>query len=281
MNNETKFKLKIILILLLLFINFAAEAQQNRRVFSLKLGDEFEREILINSNSSLQRGDQVLEIGSISSLTKSYVVKSSSPTATNFNVKIKKMDNLINALDKQLYYNSNQKIDSTSNIQKALAYMVNKPVDVTIDKYGVVVASNIYKSEYATDTLVAFAGVTPEIFEKGVLLSIFADLTYSPSLKKDFTWTDSVTINNQKLNSKFWIEDINEKITIVKFNTSIISQMLNTNSNGTYVVDNVTGLIREKLIYSVSTGYQVSAGGVLYAVSRSTSISEKIKKIVN
>lgn len=281
MNNETKFKLKIILILLLLFINFAAEAQQNRRVFSLKLGDEFEREILINSNSSLQRGDQVLEIGSISSLTKSYVVKSSSPTATNFNVKIKKMDNLINALDKQLYYNSNQKIDSTSNIQKALAYMVNKPVDVTIDKYGVVVASNIYKSEYATDTLVAFAGVTPEIFEKGVLLSIFADLTYNPSLKKDFTWTDSVTINNQKLNSKFWIEDINEKITIVKFNTSIISQMLNTNSNGTYVVDNVTGLIREKLIYSVSTGYQVSAGGVLYAVSRSTSISEKIKKIVN
>jgi hypothetical protein len=279
MNNETKFKLKIILILLLLFINFAAEAQQNRRVFSLKLGDEFEREILINSNSSLQRGDQVLEIGSISSLTKSYVVKSSSPTATNFNVKIKKMDNLINALDKQLYYNSNQKIDSTSNIQKALAYMVNKPVDVTIDKYGVVVASNIYKSEYATDTLVAFAGVTPEIFEKGVLLSIFADLTYSPSLKKDFTWTDSVTINNQKLNSKFWIEDINEKVTIIKFSTSIISQMLNSNSNGTYVVDNGTGLIREKLIYSLSTGYQTSAGGVLYAVSRSTSISEKIKKI--
>lgn len=281
MNNETKFKLKIILILLLLFINFAAEAQQNRRVFSLKLGDEFEREILINSNSSLQRGDQVLEIGSISSLTKSYVVKSSSPSGTNFNVKIKKMDNLINALDKQLYYNSNQKIDSTSNIQKALAYMVNKPVDVTIDKYGVVVSSNIYKSEYATDTLVAFAGIAPEIFEKGVLLSIFADLTYRPSLKKDFTWTDSVTINNQKLNSKFWIEDINEKVTIIKFNTSIVSQMLNSNSNGTYVVDNDTGLIREKLVYSLSTGYQTSAGGVLYAVSRSTSISEKIKKIVN
>ena len=55
--------------------------------------------------------------------------------------------------------------------------------------------------------------------------------------------------------------------------------MLNSNSNGTYVVDNGTGLIREKLIYSLSTGYQTSAGGVLYAVSRSTSISEKIKKI--
>lgn len=281
MNNEIKFKEKIILMLLLLLVNFAAEAQENRRSFSLKVGDEFEREILVNSNSSLQRGEQTLEIGSISTLIKSYVVKSSSPNATNFNISIKKMDNLINAFGKQLYYNSNQKIDSTSNIQKALAYMVNKPVDVSVDKYGVVVSSNFYKSEFATDTLVAFAGVTPEIFEKGVLLNIFADLTYKPSLKKNFTWTDSVTINNQKLNSKFWIEDIDEKITIIKFSTTIISQMLNSNSNGTYVVENATGLIREKLIYSLSTGYQVSAGGVLYAVSRSTSISEKIKKVVN
>lgn len=281
MNNKIKFKERIILILMLLLVNFAAEAQENRRLFSLKLGDEFEREILINSNSSLQRGEQTLEIGSISTLTKSYVVKSSSPNATNFSISIKKMDNLINALGSQLYYNSNQKIDSTSNIQKALAYMVNKPVDVTIDKYGVIVSSNIYKSEFATDTLVAFAGVVPEIFEKGVLLDIFADLTYNPSLKKNFTWTDSVKINNQNLNSKFWIEDINEKVTIIKFSTTITTQMLNTNSNGTYVIDNATGLIREKLIYSVSTGYQVSAGGVLYAVSRSTSISEKIKKIVN
>lgn len=281
MNNETKFKVKIIIAFLLLLVNTTTRAQENRRLFSLKLGDEFEREILINSNSSLQRGEQVLEVGSISSLTKSYVVKSTTPTATNFSVTIKKMDNLINALGKQLHYNSTQKIDSTSRIQNALAYMVNKPVDVTIDKYGLVVSSNIYKSEFATDTLVAFAGVTPEIFEKGVLLSIFADLTYSPNLKKDFTWTDSVTINNQKLNSKFWIEDINKNVTIIKFSTTIISQMLNSNSNGTYVVDNDTGLIREKLVYSLSTGYQTSAGGVLYAVSRSTSISEKIKKIVN
>ncbi len=74
MNNETKLKLKIILILLLLFINFAAEAQENRRSFSLKVGDEFEREILVNSNSSLQRGEQTLEIGSISTLTKSLLL---------------------------------------------------------------------------------------------------------------------------------------------------------------------------------------------------------------
>lgn len=277
MNNDIKFKLT--LIAFFLFVSITINAQENKRIFKLNVGDEFQREILINSNSSLQRGDQVLDISSVSSLSKSYVVKSSSPTATNLVVKINKMDNLINSLGKQLYYNSAEKIDSTSHIQKALAYMVNKPVDVTIDKYGSVVSSNVYKSEFATDTLVAFAGVMPEIFEKGVLLSLFADVTYSKNLKKDFTWTDSVMINSQKLNTKFWVEDINEQTTIIKFSTSIVSKMVNSNSNGTYVVENATGLIRERLIYSVSTGYQMSAGGVLYAVSRSSSISEKTKKV--
>jgi hypothetical protein len=277
MSNEIKFKITLAVFFLL--VSFTMKAQENRRVFKLNVGDEFQREILVNSNSALQRGDQTLEISSVSSLSKSYIVKSSSPTATNMIVKINKMDNLINSLGKQLYYNSEQKLDSSSNIQKALAYMVNRPADVTIDKYGDVISSNVYKSEFATDTLVAFAGVSPEVFEKGVLLGLFADLTYNTNLKKGFNWTDSVTINKQKLNTKFWVEDVNNNVTIVKFSTTIVSAMLNSNSNGTYVVENATGLIRERLIYSVSTGYQSSAGGILYAVSRSTSISEKTKKI--
>lgn len=277
MSNEIKFKITLVVFFLL--TSFTIKAQENRRIFKLNVGDEFQREILVNSNSALQRGDQTLEISSVSSLSKSYIVKSSSPTSTNMIVKINKMDNLINALGKQLYYNSEQEIDSSSTIQKALAYMVNRPADVTIDKYGDVISSNVYKSEFATDTLVAFAGVTPEVFEKGVLLGLFADLTYTTNLKKGFNWTDSVTINKQKLNTKFWVEDVNNNITIVKFSTTIVSAMLNSNSNGTYVVENATGLIRERLIYSVSTGYQSSAGGILYAVSRSTSISEKTKKV--
>lgn len=276
MSNEIKFKITLIAFFLL--AGFTIKAQDNKRVFKFNVGDEFQREILTNSNSAIQRGDQTLEIASVSSLSKSYIVKSTSPTSTNMVVKINKMDNLVNSLGKQLYYNSEQKLDTTSYIQKALAFMVNKPVDVTINQYGEVVSSVVYKSEFATDTLVAFAGVNPEIFEKGVLLGLFADLTYTSNLKKGFTWTDSVTINKQRLNTKFWIEDANEKNTIVKFSSTIVSSMVNSNSNGTYVVENATGLIRERLIYSVSTGYQTSAGGILYAVSRSTSISEKTQK---
>ena len=279
MNNETKFNLKTTLLLLLLLVTFTVNAQEKRRVFALKQGDEFQREILTNSKSVIQRGKQTLNVNSVSSLTKSYVVTSTSPNGNVMSVKIKKMDNLIDALGQRLQYNSDARKDSSSIIERALNHMVNKPVEVTVDKNGVILFSNAYKSEMATDTLVAFAGIEPEIFERGTLLNLFADVTYNPNIKKGFTWTDSVQINSQKLNTKFWVEDITPKNTIIKFSTKIVSQLINSNSNGTYIVDNESGLIIEKLVYTISTGYQISAGRVIYAVSRSTSLSEKIKKV--
>lgn len=279
MNNETTFNLKTTLLLLFLLINLTTYAQQTGRVFNFKQGDEFQKEILTSSKAVIQRGKQILNVNAVSSLTKSYTVASNTPSGVLLNVKIKKMDNVIDALGKQMHYNSEQKKDSTSIIERALDYMVNKPVDVTVDKYGVILSSNLYKSEFATDTLVAFAGIEPEVFEKGTLLGLFADVTYKPSIKKGLTWADSVQINNQKLNTKFWVEDINEKNTVIKFSTKIVGSLINSNSNGTYIVDNESGLIVEKLVYTISTGYQISAGRVIYAVSRSTSLSEKIKKV--
>lgn len=277
--NQPKFNLKITILLFVLFIAFAAKAQDKHRVFSFKQGDEFQKETLTNSKSTLQRGKQILNINSVSSVTKSYTVNTVNANGATFGVKINKMDNLIDALGKQLHYNSEQKVDSNSVIKKALAFMLNKPVAVNIDKFGVITGSNSYKSEIATDTLVAFAGIEPEVFEKGTLLSLFADITYDKAINKGFTWADSVEINNQKLNTKFWIEDINEKNTVIKFSTKILSKLLNSNSNGTYIIENSSGLVIEKLVYTISTGYQISASKVIYAVSRSTSLSEKIKKI--
>ncbi|MCY1537993.1 hypothetical protein D9M68_735140 [compost metagenome] len=157
--------------------------------------------------------------------------------------------------------------------------MVNKPVDVLVNKYGIIQSYTDYKAEMATDTLVSFAGIQPEAFEKGTMLSFIADFTYNPGLKKNFSWADSVEIDKQRLTTKFWIEEINEKSTVIKFSSKISTRLLNSNQNGSYVVDNATGVITEKIIYTMSTGYQISAGGVIYAVSRATSVSEKTKRI--
>ncbi|MBP8066944.1 MAG: hypothetical protein KAY27_00135 [Pedobacter sp.] len=278
MNNK-KCNLVAVLLLLFIFINFSATAQDGHRVFTFKPGEEYQTEILTNSKAIVQRGKQTLNVNTVSSITKLFSNTLANERGYTFNVKIKSMRNEIDAMGKKLVHSSDTKSDSTSVILKALDFMLNKPVDVQINKFGVIQSYTDYKAEMATDTLVAFAGIQPEAFEKGTLLSIIADFTYNPGIKKNFSWGDSVEIDKQRLVTKFWVEDINEKTSIIKFTSNISTSLLNSNQNGTYVIDNATGIIQEKILYTISTGYQISAGGVTYAVSRSTSVSQKTKRV--
>jgi len=278
--DHNKYNLRAALLLLSMLLTFAAEAQQKYRVFKFNTGDEYQTEILANSNAIIQRGKQTITVNTISTATKAFSAILANDRGYTFNVKIKKMENDINVMGQKLYYSSvENKKDTNSTIIKALDFMLNKSIDVQINKEGIIQSFTDYKAEMATDTLVSFAGLQPEAFEKGTMLSFIASFTYNPQIKKNFTWTDSVEIDKQRLITKFWVEDITEKTTIVKFSSSITSKLLNTNQNGTYVIDNGTGVIQEKILYSISTGYQMSAGGVVYAVSRSTSVSEKTRKV--
>jgi hypothetical protein len=279
MNNEKNYTLKATLGLLLMLMNFAAFAQDGHRVFNFKVGEEYQTEILTNSKAIVQRGKQTLNVNTVSSATKLFNVTMANDRGYTFNMRIKKMDNVIDAMDKKLHYNSDIKNDSSSVILRALDFMLNKPIDIVTNKYGIIQSFTDYKAEMATDTLVAFAGLQPEAFERGTLLSLIADFTYNKGIKKNFTWGDSIEIDKHRLITKFWVEDITEKTAIIKFSSSIGTKLLNSNQNGTYVIDNATGLIQEKILYTISTGYQISAGGVVYAVSRSTSVSEKTKRV--
>jgi len=278
MNNLNKCSVKSVFLLLCVLIGSVASAQEGHRIFTFKPGETYQTEILTNSNAIVQRGKQTLKVNTVSSVTKSYTNTLANDRGSNFKVKIDKMDTEIEAMGQKLRYISTNKIDTSSKIQKALDFMVNKPVDVQVNQYGLVQSYTDYKAEMATDTLVAFAGLQPEIFEKGIMLSFLADFTYNSGLKKNFSWGDSIEIDKQRLVTRFWIDDVNEKITTLKFSSSITTKLLNTNQNGTYIIDNATGVIQEKIVYSISVGYQVSAGGLVYGVSRSTSLSEKTKR---
>ena len=279
MNNSANYILKGAMWVWLFLMGISLQAQEGHRTFAFKQGDEFQTEILTNSNSTLKRGTQTLNISSTTTATKLYKVITATDKEYGFAIEIKKMDNVIETLGQKLHFNSETTFDSTSTILRALNFMMKKPINLLINKYGVIQSSTDYKAEMATDTLVSFAGLQPEVFEKGTLFGLVADLSYSKTLAKGFSWSDSVVVNNQKLKTKFMIEEITENNTIIKFNSSITGKLLNSNTNGAYVINNITGLITEKFIYSVSVGYQISAGNTVYAVSRSTSITERTKKV--
>lgn len=277
--NKNTYTFRTVLVLFLLLANFAATAQEGHRIFTFKPGEEYQTEILTYSKAVVQRGKQSLNVNTVSTVTKVYTNTLANERGYTFNVKIKSMRNDIDAMGQKLVHSSDIKSDTSSVILRALDFMLNKPVDVQVNKYGIIQSFTDYKAEMATDTLVAFAGIQPEAFEKGTLLSFIADFTYNPNIKKNFSWGDSIEIDKQRLKTKFWVEDITEKTSIIKFTSNITTKLLNSNQNGTYVIDNATGIIMEKILYTISTGYQISAGGIVYAVSRSTSVSEKTKRI--
>ncbi|MEE1946570.1 hypothetical protein VRU48_15700 [Pedobacter sp. KR3-3] len=271
--------LKAIAVTLLLCLGFYAHAQAQHREFNLLNGQAFQVETSVTSNAVAVRGKQRIEVNSQSEVTKLYKVVSKDADGYQLNVSITKLDGQIGAMGKKFKYVSGKGIDSASNINRALDYMVNKPVEVHINKFGLVERHSSYKAEKATDTLVDFAGIQPLVFEKGILLNFLADFTYSKNLRKGYSWTDDVEIDQQKLHTEFIIADITEKNTVIKFNTEIRGKLINSNTNGTYVLDNASGIIVEKLAYVLSRGYEISAGKVMYEVARSSSIIEKTKAI--
>ncbi len=257
----------------------SSQAQEEHRIFDFKIGDEYQTEMLANSNAILKRGKQTLNVNSVTGSIRSYKVTSANDQGYTFKVEINKMNVELDALGGKLNYTTGEGFDSTSTILKALDFMIKKPINITMNKYGIIKSSTEYKAELGTDTLVSFAGLQPQTFEKESLFSLVADITYNNKLTKGYTWTDSVEIDQQKLKSTFTIEEITEYNTIIKYSSQILGKMINSNSNGTYVIDNKTGLITEKLLYSKSVGYMISAGNVVYAVSRSTSVTERTKKV--
>lgn len=268
--------LKIQLFFALTLIHFAVVAQDGHRTFNFKNNEEYQTDITVNSQSIVQRGKQVLNINSTSTVSKISKVLAIGDKDYTFNIKIASMDNLIQGMGKKLHYNSDTKLDG-STIKNALDYIINKPVNVKIDKYGIIENFNAEKVHFATDTLLAFAGIQREVFQKGMLFNLVADITYSKNLLKGHNWTDVSTTADEKITTKFWIESVNENNIVLKFTSASIGKLVNSNSNGTYLVDNRTGIILEKLVYVVSVGYEVSADKVIYAVSRSSSIFERTK----
>ena len=258
-------------------MNSAVNAQIVKRSFYFSPGQEFIKETQIKSTGVVQRGKQILNIVTNSTVNKSFKVTDSTAAGYTLAVNIEEMDNVIKMLGDSLHYNSKKPIDNTSSIQKALKYMVDKPVELHIDLNGIILSAIDPTEVLATDTLLAFAGIQPEFFEKDKLFSLVGDFINLSGLSKGYTWSDSTVIDDQRISTDYLIYDLSEKTTIVKLTNKSVGKMLNSTSNATYVVDNASGIIFEKIIYTNSVGFRV-ANRLLYGVSRSSSIVERLSQ---
>lgn len=271
-------KPKVILILLLTGLSTLSKAQTGHRTFTFKKGDQFQRTAFLSSNTVLQRGDQKFNINSFSSTTKVYDVVDANGQGFNLAVTTKHIADTIDAMGKKLAYSSDKPTDDSSAIAKALNNIAGKAASVTINKNGLVTDVADPALQFTNDTLTAFAGLQQEQIVKGTTLGLLADFVVTQSLKPGYTWVDSTTVNGQKTKNTFWIDKITDKTTTVIFESAITGGYTNSNTNGVYVIDNQTGVILERMMKSIISGYQLH-NRVVYAASKRTAFTESCYKI--
>jgi hypothetical protein len=272
-NNKTT-----LLSIFFIMVASAVYPQALHRVFTFQTGDEYQKQIRLNSNCTIQRGKQKLDIVSSSVLTKSYKVTGITDTAYDFSVTIEKMEDKINSLGRELYYNSESSTDTTSQIKKALKYLVGRSSRATINRHGIILSATDVASVFANDTLFAFTGVPEEPLVKGARFSLIADFSTGKAIKKGYVWDTSLPGKKQSMTTHFVIDNITDAVTVIKFTSVVKGQYLNSNTNGTYVLDNKSGIIIQRLVESVSTGYEIQ-NKKIYATTRRISLSEEcIKK---
>lgn len=269
------FKRVLALTMLVIFGGYTCSAQSVKRVFNFTTGDEFEKQSVLKSTTNIQRGTQKLLVSSSSTITKLYKVTEAIDTTAKFDITIKKMDNVISALGQLLHYDSEKGVDTTSKIQKSLHSMLNTPVTVQINKTGKILSSDESALKTINDSLIVFAGIQSEVFTKGSQFTLTPKFNMSDRVKPGYIWMDTVTVEEQKMVTRFWIDDISDGNTIVKFQSKLTSGYINSNTTGTYVLDNYSGMIIQRLVQSISNGYQVM-NSLVYITNRSISLSEEI-----
>ena len=248
------------------------------RTISFKKGDGYQKNTLVNSNTVLQRGNQKFNINSKSSVTKNYNVTDVTNSGFVVAVVTRRITDTLFAMGKSMAYNSDKPSDTSSFIQRRLTAMVGQTTNVTLSKRDTITQINGSGGQAVNDTLFAFTGLQPDQLIKGSTLGLTVDYLALQSMKKDYTWADTLTDGNTKIKNTFWIQSKGDKTTTIAFESAVRQSYSNSNTNGVYVIDNATGVVLIRQMQSITTGYQV-LNNVVYAASRRTAFTENCYKI--
>jgi hypothetical protein len=273
MKNLAIDKIKIISAALVFLITGAVNAQNAERIFNFKKGDEYYRQTAIRSSCIIQMGKSQVHINSTSNVAKTYHISDAGDNSYTFTVTTKKIASTLDVDDKHMEFDSGAPADNNSLLAKGLNYMVDKPASVTIDKHGLITSADAYAVKMGNDTLLAFTGIANEQYVVGNRFGLISNFLLQGKLDKGFTWGDTTVNGETKIMSKFWVQSQTAGFTTIGFSSAIRARGVNTNTNGTYVLNNTTGIIAERMLQSVSIGYIVYKKA-LYGSTRRLAISE-------
>jgi len=263
---------KIFLLLALLLGYHGTQAQSNASP-AIKPGNEFLKISSVNSASILQRGNVSINITSASSVSKTYKINAVNENGFSVTMTTNKITDSVYSDDSRFYYDSEQPLNTSDKLANALHFTIGKPIGFSVLNNGIIAAVDENAAALENDTLFSFTGIEQEGLAVGEKFTLIADISSYKKLKAGDNWADSVMTENDKTVTKFWVIAVTPIATTLGYSSITRGGNLNTNANGTYVVENITGLVAQRAIQTVTVGYQIY-NRTIYSSTRRTNISE-------
>ncbi|AYL98830.1 DUF6263 family protein [Mucilaginibacter celer] len=245
---------------------------------TFKQGDVYSKTTRIHASGVLQRGNQQFNINTASSISKTYKVTGLTGNGVILTVTTTHIADTVDAFNKRQVYDSAKPADTSSFIQMALQSLVGKVVTLSIDRSGIITDVNDPDEQYATDTLMTFAGFNRDQFITGSRLDLFAD--YQPAKKSGETWVSHTALDDEKISTTYTVGESAEEGRHVSLSVNSTSTGTDQNSytNGVLVVDQGSGVILLGAMKTATVSYKL-VNNTASSFSRRTEVLEKCTKM--
>jgi hypothetical protein len=277
-------------LLFLLFTTTISFGQYVSGKLKLEQGQILDITMQVKTSVVQQAGDQSIDFNVDAIGNHTYKVTNTTDDNSTLHHQIQRIRFSFEGMGPKRSFDSNEGKDMNGPFGKPMKEMLEKTYDIIIDSSG--------KTLMAIPEKVQFAEMDNQMAIISSLLKDVIDLVQPPKKGKNSffkvlpdsakgkgsNWTETYETENGKFNAAYALSDITDSTIIIDFAASSATvtkavmmgtettTTMNNKSTGKIILDKITGIIREKIMNTESSGTTESAFGNLPVTSKTTTI---------
>lgn len=253
-------------------------------------GQRFEVTMQVKSTIAQQAMGQAIDFNIDATGIHSYHVTNSTEDNTTLKHQMDRIIISFDGMGQKKKLDTNEEKDMNSQFGKPLKDLLDRKYDMIIDNYGktLMVVPEKFNTEETDSRMAIITSMMKDISQlvlppaKGKA-SFFQVLPGKPAGVGD-AWTETSENTDGKFETAYAIREINDSVIVIEFAATSVTvtkaemmgnettTTMNNKSTGKIILDRSTGIIREKLINTESTGNTEAPFGTIPVTSKTSTI---------
>lgn len=276
---------------LILFPVFAAGVSFSQKVngkLSFEQGQSITITVQLKTSVAQQAGGQAIDFTMDATGEQRYKVTNATAENNTLHHQLQRILFSFDGMGRKMNFDSNNEKDLGGMFGKPVKELIEKSYNIIIDSTGKVMMALPEKIELTeTDSRMAIIntllkGVIDLVHPPQKGSASFFKVLPDTEVEKGDAWTINSQRENEKTEAAYAIKDINDSTIVVEFAANSVTitkaemmgsettTTMNNKSKGQIILDRATGIIREKTIYTESTGNTESSFGTLPVTSKTS-----------